>query len=102
MPINFHRVPTACFVLEGSPAAAQLRNFAVRAGAVWCPIILALKGFAMFSAFSHSAVPARHHRLFTLRSTPGLRRVWRRGLRLRFRLLRKQVQGDGLLQPHHL
>ena len=51
MPINFHRVPTACFVLEEAKLRRNLEILQYVQEQSGARIILALKGFAMFSTF---------------------------------------------------
>ena len=51
MPINFHRVPTACFVLEEAKLRRNLEILHYVQEQSGARIILALKGFAMFSTF---------------------------------------------------
>ena len=51
MPINFHRVPTACFVLEETKLRRNLEILQYVQEQSGARIILALKGFAMFSTF---------------------------------------------------
>ncbi len=51
MPINFHRVPTACFVLEEARLRRNLEILQYVQEQSGARIILALKGFAMFSTF---------------------------------------------------
>ncbi|WKN29732.1 carboxynorspermidine decarboxylase [Porifericola rhodea] len=51
MPINFNEVPSACFVLEESKLRRNLEIMKKVQDASGANIILALKGFAMFSTF---------------------------------------------------
>lgn len=51
MPINFDQVPSACFVLEEAKLRRNLELMKQVQEASGANIILALKGFAMFSAF---------------------------------------------------
>ena len=51
MPINFYRVPTACFVLEEARLRRNLETLQYVQEQSGAQIILALKGFAMFSTF---------------------------------------------------
>lgn len=51
MPINFKEVPSACFVLEESKLRRNLEIMKRVQDASGVNIILALKGFAMFSTF---------------------------------------------------
>ncbi|MFP4095386.1 MAG: carboxynorspermidine decarboxylase [Cyclobacteriaceae bacterium] len=51
MPINFNEVPSACFVLEESKLRRNLEIMKQVQDASGVNIILALKGFAMFSTF---------------------------------------------------
>ncbi|MGB3180762.1 MAG: carboxynorspermidine decarboxylase [Cyclobacteriaceae bacterium] len=51
MPINFDRVPTACFVLDEAKLRGNLETMRYVQEQSGARIILALKGFAMFSAF---------------------------------------------------
>ncbi|MFA0960173.1 carboxynorspermidine decarboxylase [Roseivirga sp. BDSF3-8] len=51
MPINFDRVPTACFVLDEAKLRRNLETMRYVQEQSGARIILALKGFAMFSAF---------------------------------------------------
>lgn len=52
MPINFDQVPSACFVLEEASLRRNLEIMKRVQEASGANIILALKGFAMFSTFS--------------------------------------------------
>ncbi len=51
MPINFKEVPSACFVLEESKLRRNLEIMKRVQDESGVNIILALKGFAMFSTF---------------------------------------------------
>ena len=51
MPISFHQVPTACFVLDESKLRRNLEILQYVQEQSGARIILALKGFAMFSTF---------------------------------------------------
>lgn len=51
MPINFNEVPSSCFVLEESKLRRNLEIMKRVQDASGVSIILALKGFAMFSTF---------------------------------------------------
>jgi carboxynorspermidine decarboxylase len=51
MPIDYHQIPSPCFVLEEDLLRKNLELIDSVQKAAGCKIILALKGFSMYSAF---------------------------------------------------